>query len=303
MLQILLLVLKILGILLASVIGLIILAALLVLLVPVRYRAWGAGNFQNKEFEGDIRLTWLFHLISVRGIWTEGKFRLRVRAAGIPFYDSARPKKEKKNKRIPAEEPGEEPVIAALETPTVSEDTGGRGPDPVPVKEEHDQKAEKKKNKPGFLGWLRYLFRKWKRKLRELVSRAKNWKDRAEALAERIRYFWNLAHSPHFCRAWKKVKKELLRVVRHMRPKRLEADLHIGLENPADMGKVTAIAGMLYPVYTDHIRFRPDFEQQALEGKVSLRGRLRFGTLGLAGLRVVLDQDVKRVIKEVKSGK
>ena len=61
MLQILLLVLKILGILLASVIGLIILAALLVLLVPVRYRAWGAGNFQNKEFEGDIRLTWLFH--------------------------------------------------------------------------------------------------------------------------------------------------------------------------------------------------------------------------------------------------
>ena len=62
-LQVLLLILKILGILFASVIVLLLVSLLLVLFVPVRYRAQG---HKAEDYGIDARISWLLHIFRVR---------------------------------------------------------------------------------------------------------------------------------------------------------------------------------------------------------------------------------------------
>lgn len=76
-------ILKIIGILLLAVLGLILAVTLLVLLVPVRYRL--KASVLEKNPDVDLRITWLLHLLSVRARYHPkgGPFDLSVRILGI----------------------------------------------------------------------------------------------------------------------------------------------------------------------------------------------------------------------------
>ena len=76
-------ILKIIGILLLAVVGLIFAVMLLVLLVPVRYRL--KASVLEKNPDVDVRITWLLHLLSVRVRYHPkgGPFELAVRILGI----------------------------------------------------------------------------------------------------------------------------------------------------------------------------------------------------------------------------
>lgn len=76
-------ILKIIGILLLAVLGLILAVLLSVLLVPVRYRV--KASVLEKRPDVDLRVTWLFHLVSVRCRYHPegGPFDLAVRILGI----------------------------------------------------------------------------------------------------------------------------------------------------------------------------------------------------------------------------
>ena len=49
-----------------------------------------------------------------------------------------------------------------------------------------------------------------------------------------------------------------------------------------------AIQGMLYPWHKGNIRLEPDFEEKYIEGELHLKGRIRLGTLGICGLRILI---------------
>lgn len=76
-------ILKIIGILLLTVLGLIFAVTLLVLLTPVRYRI--EASVLEKNPDVDLRVTWLFRLLSVRARYhpDRGPFDLSVRILGI----------------------------------------------------------------------------------------------------------------------------------------------------------------------------------------------------------------------------
>lgn len=69
MLGILLTILKIIGIILLVLIGLILLAAAVILLVPIRYH--GEGAREEKILSGNVKLTWLLHMISASASLSE----------------------------------------------------------------------------------------------------------------------------------------------------------------------------------------------------------------------------------------
>ena len=68
-LQVLLLILKIIGILFVSVIGLILLAVVVVLFVPVRYRLQG---HKAEDYGIEAKITWLMRLFRVRVKYDSG---------------------------------------------------------------------------------------------------------------------------------------------------------------------------------------------------------------------------------------
>ena len=84
MLGILLTILKIIGIILLVLIGLILLAAAVILLVPIRYH--GEGAREEKILSGNVKLTWLLHMISASASLSEDGTKIRVCLFGKMIY-------------------------------------------------------------------------------------------------------------------------------------------------------------------------------------------------------------------------
>ena len=100
MLGILLTILKIIGIILLVLIGLILLAAAVILLVPIRYQ--GEGAREEKILSGSVKLTWLLHMISASASLSEDGTKIRVCLFGKTIYPKTKkPPKKSKAKKTP----------------------------------------------------------------------------------------------------------------------------------------------------------------------------------------------------------
>lgn len=103
MLGILLTILKIIGIILLVLIGLILLAAAVILLVPIRYH--GDGAREEKILSGNVKLTWLLHMISASASLSEDGTKIRVCLFGKTIYPKTKkPPKKSKAKKMPKQE-------------------------------------------------------------------------------------------------------------------------------------------------------------------------------------------------------
>lgn len=123
MIHVLLTVLKILGILLASIIGLLLLILLIVLLVPVRYR----GKAQKHDkINADGVVSWLLHIVHCSVKYEGDGVITVVRIFGIKVYPKSekKPSKERKSskKRKPKKRPDEDKEKTEDKTEEKAED-------------------------------------------------------------------------------------------------------------------------------------------------------------------------------------
>lgn len=81
MLQLILGILKVIGILLLAVFLLLILAVLSLLFVPVRYEA--AGKKKKGALAARVKVSWLLRLISVQAVYLEGKIQVKIKLFGV----------------------------------------------------------------------------------------------------------------------------------------------------------------------------------------------------------------------------
>ncbi len=96
MLHIIILLLKFIGIVLLTIIGLIVTLLLVILLVPIRYRIWVT---HGALFRLEGRVSWILHIIDAR-VTQEGELRrIKLRLFGFLLYDSARPRKARRLNR------------------------------------------------------------------------------------------------------------------------------------------------------------------------------------------------------------
>ena len=102
----------------------------------------------------------------------------------------------------------------------------------------------------------------------------------------------------------KEVMKEILsrlkKMFRHIWPNKLCGRVEFGLEDPYTMGQILAVLGILMPIYQDKLTVIPDFEEEKLKGDFSLRGRIIPGYLVLQLFILIMNKEVRRVIKEGK---
>lgn len=93
-------ILKIIGIILLCILGLILLLAGVVLFVPVRYRITVKKEAEEELSDAHvtIRVTWLLHLLNVCFAYPDHAY-VRIRLLFFTIFRSDRPKKEKKEKK------------------------------------------------------------------------------------------------------------------------------------------------------------------------------------------------------------
>ena len=92
----------------------------------------------------------------------------------------------------------------------------------------------------------------------------------------------------------------LKKTLKHILPYKVKGFVRIGLEDPCNTGYLLGVLSMIYPIYADKIQIIPDFQEEVLEGQVDAKGRIRAFTLLIIGIKLILNDNFKTLLKNVK---
>ena len=307
--HILLLILKIIGITLAVIVGLVLLILLIVLFLPFGYRS---DIHYHGDPEVNAKVSWLFRIIQVDFSLKEKKTDLAIRLFGFRMKKKdgkeKKPKKRGKGKKAP--ESGHiltddaEPVTAdALEEVSVPEDSSlqdaasADGDGWAPEKEEASKKRARTKKRKA----------KKKRQLRPLIDVFWDLTDtlhrRIEGIrksVDRVMDIRDFATSYTTALAVRQIKRELMVILRHMRPRHLKIDLAYGMKDPALTGQICGAIGVISSIVPGKYRIEPDFENERIDADIKLSGHLMIAALLPPLWRLYRSKEVKWCRKEIR---
>lgn len=321
MLHILWLILKFILIVLGIALGLVLLAVLLVLFCPVRYQASAVkdgDNWNQAQVSGGV--SWLFRLISVRVIYTEGQLKKEIRIFGISLdkllgltKKKASPKKASQNRRNNSEEKTVVQKEEPLKIPDIK-------PDPAPVEEITTKKSDTTSaSEPSDKDPNSGLFQKIRVKIKKIIDIPLNILRKIIALPGMLLHklqkikltiqniygkidWWKefLSH-PRTKEAISFVWNEAKGLIRHILPTKIQGNVTFGSEDPSITGTVLGILGMTFPFHKNRIEVTPLFNgENCLTGHVELNGRM-YGIVFLkAAIEIYLHKNIKYVINRWK---
>ncbi len=331
MLHIILTILKIIGIILAALLGFLLVVILLVLFVPIGY---SAKLDNRKDLLVNANAWWLFHVLHISFLMEgmpskeEGQRPvIKVRILGIPIIDTGRKKKEKEKTSVKEE-------VIIEETPSIEQKSPIEPSHPERTTTEKEtpelttqeiantspkQKADKKEK-------IKILKQKETRKAEEIekpeVSEKKKFSP--SAMIEKIKSFKeNLKEKiQNIVQTIKKLfkKVDLIKtflqneenkqgigkifvsvkdILKHLLPNKIEGQVHFGMADPCTTGQVLGVLAMFYPYYSKSISIEPDFTGQVLEGNLYLKGYIQIVILCVIAFRLVLNANFRKLIKNV----
>ena len=314
MLHILLLLLKIIGIILLAVLALLLLFLLAVLFVPVRYK--GDGSYHG-GIKGTAAVTWLFRAVSFRLAY-DRDMAVSFKLFGFPLISEkgekedddfavqaaelgggreapsegkrAEPPKDQTQEPVPQnpKEETQEPPAAEIEAPKPSAEKG---------KKEDGAPEPEKPKESRLVRFLNRLKEKtlalWKR----LCGTVRGLLKKKEELLKKYRKAREFLEKEENQKTFKLVIRQGKRIFFHLFPKKLEGHIRFGLEDPYRMGQILCIISPFYGFYGKNLEIEPVFDETALEGEVSFKGRIRLGTLLFLGLRLLADKNFRVLLR------
>lgn len=290
MIQALFLILKIIGILLLLLAGLLLLALAAVLFVPVRYRGEGS---RREVLKAHGTVSWCFSALAVKFSLEDGRTEGEVRLFGRRLGG-----RDRKEETLEADfREASEPSVH-----TASLD-GGRSRDRAKERESRNRsgapgRREKAKEEGKGPGTERPSGRleKLAKGLRGRISRAGA---KIRSALEKKDQIMAFLRDEENRRTFRLVKKQLVKVVRHVMPVRLEGEVTFGFDDPYRTGQLLSAAALLYPVYRDRIRVTPVFDREVLEGELKLEGRIRLAVLLGAAVRLGMDRNFRKLVRRL----
>lgn len=313
-------ILKWLGILLLVILGLVLAVLLAVLFVPIRYEA--EGSFKG-EPAAKGRVSWLWRLFSCQVVY-DGEAEVSLRIFGVKTGR----KKEAADGAEEAEIP--EPVVTAREKhPEKEEPAGGNKPAeeapvsgsqpgeecPAPEMPETCERtsAEKLKSdaakaapeQPGAETETGKKRQKKKRirqnpfqKIKVTFQRICGKLKTAEEKWQKLRDFLEKEENKNTFRL---LKRQVIRLFRHILPGKVSGKVRFGFEDLYTTGRILTYISPFYGWYGRKIQVIPVFDEQVLEGEISLKGRIRIATLLFIGFQVWRDKNFRTLLKRWKA--
>ena len=331
MLQILFLIIKIIGIILAVLLGLALLILLLVLFVPVRYQAYGIRSSRECRAEG--RVSWLLRLLCIPFSFQDGELEIKVKLLGFTILDplkgeeeafrepvqrkteqSAGKKEEtagadaEKEEETAEENAGEADASGSFEASQADETETSARPasaGAVEAAAEPEDEASEGRFSRGFRELGRFLravirfFMKIPRKLKNLKCTFQRFCDKIKRMVKRYREMKAFALDERTKAAVSLVWKQAGILLGQALPRKISGRLHFGTEDPALTGQILGAIGIFYPLFMDNVKVEPDFEKPALDGELSLKGRLRIVTVLRIAWRLYRDKNVRYVYRRL----
>lgn len=263
MFQIILWILKIIGIVLAVILGIAVLLIAIVFFLPVCYRIEARSEGTLEESDVKARFSWLFHLFAGYFAYQNGEFDWQVRIGWKKMNQPAQNQEDTSFVQMPLKEENTGKKSSEKESVALEEaEPEIKQSEKKQEQEKEDTISEKPKQKKriSFFQKIKYTYRKICDKIKILLEKKENV----------IEFLSDTVHQA----AWERLKKEVQRILHFLRPKKLKGSVCFGLADPYNTGRVLALLSMFYPFYGEHIEIHPDFERKILKGEVLVKGHL-----------------------------
>lgn len=287
-------ILKWLGILLLVLLGLVLTVLLAVLFLPVRYEA--EGSFRG-ELLAKGQISWLWRLFSIQAVY-DGDTEVSLRIFGV----KPGRKKETAERTEKTETP--DPVVTGSgkrpeeEVPVYE----SRPKAEVPASEKHQGTEEGIKEKVPAAGTKnakngqkkkrvrQSLFQKIKVTFQRICGKLKTAEERWQKLMEFLEKEENK-------NTFRLLKRQVIRFFKHVLPGKVSGTVRFGFEDPYTTGRILTYISPFYGWYGRTIQVIPVFDEQVLDGELSLKGRIRIATLLFIGFQVWRDKNFRTLLK------
>lgn len=305
-----LLILKIIGIVLCVILGMIA----VILFVPIFYEA--DANIDEMDYK--VRVHWLAKLIRFEFRWREkAHAALKILWFVIDFTDpeavsarkakkeaKARKKllKQQKKEAKEREKQVRQSRKEAQQEETANADGNLRKEASVAQEKKTYEKAEQLKSEN-----VRQEFTESEKaeanesktsileKLKAAHGKAGSILDKIKTVLAVIRY---LREQELISAVWVKLQVFLL----HIRPRKLSGNLKFGLSNPADTGQILGVIAMVPLFYQTELQIEPDFEAEDnyIQGQVYVKGHICCIHLVILIIRLLRDEKIRTLIRTIR---
>lgn len=293
-------ILKIIGFVLAGIVGLALLIILLVLFAPIRYKLNAAG--ENAEIEGSVKASWLLGLFKALVDYKEKRLSYCVKIAGIVLTKGVLGEDEVETLREVLQE--EEVISDPKQYEKVSKElqqAEEKAAKTEELKEEkrlekeqlkEEKKAEKAEQKEQ---------RKKDNKLKSFKEKVRDFVKRVKELYHKFQTAKRIWQAKATKRALKHLKVEIFNILNHIKPRKIAGTLGFGLEDPANTaivyGNVVPIAEA---ISKGKLIITPEFYNKGIRMDLLIKGRIFLGYMLLCIARLYFDRDIQRVLKVIR---
>lgn len=276
MLHILFLILKIIGIILLSILGIVLTLIVVVLFVPIRYRAKIETTDGVKKLRVEAKVTWLLHLISAHVAYKENKLVWQARVA----WKKLNGDKKSTNKEM-KETVEEQPKGESQEQISDTRNSEFKH-------NEHDETQQETTNETSVKSSKQKS--NWFEKIKCTIVR----------IYDKIRKIKQYLTDETNLKAILRIKNELFYILKKVKPTKLNGFIRFGMEDPYQTGRVLAVLSILYPFYGEYFEIYPEFDREIIEGDVSVKGRIRLYYFIIVACRMFFDSNVKKAYKNME---
>lgn len=311
MLHVLLLILKITGIVIACILGLVILVVTAVLFVPVRYRV---NADYHGRFKAHAKVSWLGILRLL--VSYDEELDIKAKALFITVYNNndensktsehkkAKKKKEKKPEEnvFSASDKEAEKFAEKEEKPQIkmAEAVNETKEDVQDVKETVSEDESGDTQKKSFFDKVKdkcfVIYTKIKEIIKLIKDTVKKVSGAADRLKEKVSKAKEFVTDEDNKALFHFLVEQLKALIKVIRPKKYRINARIGFEDPATMGKVLAYVSILYGMSGVDLSLEPVFGENVKEGSIFLKGNICIFSVLLIALRVYRNEQFKKFI-------
>lgn len=285
-------ILKIIGIILLCLLGLLFVLLTVVLFVPVRYRI--QGEVKEKETQIHIRASWLCHVISFLGDYVDGTFDYILKIFGVrkEFGGSD----EETSSEV--EEQDDETV--ETEISTKAEEIPQETAEGVAEAGEAGKPGESTERISGKKSKKRSFCSKISSKLKKIRETVKKIWDFIVHLPQKFDKIKEVVTDAGNKNALSLTWRELRYLLRHFKFRKIHTDLEFSAGDPALTGKILGGIAVIPAFYRYDMHIYPDFASDTfyVRGTFDIKGRIRLIHLLCSVIRLLKEKDVRRVLSQ-----
>lgn len=311
MLHVLLLILKITGIVIACILGLVILVVTAVLFVPVRYRV---NADYHGRFKAHAKVSWLGILRLL--VSYDEELDIKAKALFITVYnnndENSKASEHKKAKKKKEKKP-EENIFSASDKETekfaekeekpqikMAEAVNETKEDVQAVKETVSEDESGDTQKKSFFDKVKdkcfVIYTKIKEIIKLIKDTVKKVSGAADRLKEKVSKAKEFVTDEDNKALFHFLVEQLKALIKVIRPKKYRINARIGFEDPATMGKVLAYVSIFYGMSGVDLSLEPVFGENVKEGSIFLKGNICIFSVLLIALRVYRNEQFKKFI-------